>query len=143
MADVANSKIILDYALAFLGVPYVWGGSTFDGVDCSGLVLEVLKARGVMSGSLDMTAQDLFLRTASGGVLRPEAHALAFFGKNNIATHVGYCINDNLMVEAGGGSSTCTNRAVAEKLGAFVRLRPVFHRKDYLACHIPERSHFA
>jgi hypothetical protein len=78
----------------------------------------------------------------SGGVVKPEVHGLAFFGTKFRCTHVGYCINDNLMIEAGGGSAVCTTREIAAKMGAFVRIRPVFSRKDFLAVHVPDRSHF-
>ena len=34
-------------ARRFLGVPYLWGGMTFHGVDCSGLVSRVYAANGI------------------------------------------------------------------------------------------------
>jgi cell wall-associated NlpC family hydrolase len=46
----ANGEIVEDFvatALAFIGVPYLWGGRTSLGLDCSGLVQVALKAAGM------------------------------------------------------------------------------------------------
>jgi cell wall-associated NlpC family hydrolase len=44
-------------ALRYLGVPYVWGGTTYSGVDCSGFVQAVFEHNGV---SLPRTADSQF-----------------------------------------------------------------------------------
>lgn len=38
---------IVDYAQQHLGIPYVWGGSTTDGFDCTGFVYFVFKKFGI------------------------------------------------------------------------------------------------
>lgn len=38
------------YALQFQGVPYVWGGMSAEGMDCSGLVCNVMEHYGVSAG---------------------------------------------------------------------------------------------
>jgi cell wall-associated NlpC family hydrolase len=44
----------------FLGVPYVWGGKTFQGMDCSGLVQTALQAAGISAPrDTDMMERDL------------------------------------------------------------------------------------
>jgi len=113
------------------------------GWDCSGLVVEVLKAIGLVSGQFDASAHTLYMMTKEGGTLRPVPHALAFYGKNNSVTHVGYCISPTHMVESGSGDSKTVNLDMAIKQQAFVRIRPIFGRKDWLACHIPNASHFS
>ncbi|MBN2247298.1 MAG: C40 family peptidase [Coriobacteriia bacterium] len=51
------SGSIVDVALLYLGVPYVWGGSSPSGFDCSGLVCYVYRQVGV---SLPRTSQSQF-----------------------------------------------------------------------------------
>lgn len=36
-----NPGDLLAYGETFLGVPYVWGGTSYSGVDCSGLIFEI------------------------------------------------------------------------------------------------------
>lgn len=51
------SGSVVDIALQYLGVPYVWGGSSPSGFDCSGLVQYVYRQVGV---SLPRTSQSQF-----------------------------------------------------------------------------------
>lgn len=141
MQDVENDPI-LRYLWSMVGLPYIWGGQGPNGFDCSGLVIEVLKARGICKSNYDATAHELFIRTMTGGTSKPVKHALAFYGKLDRITHVGYCISSELMIESAGGGSTCIDLASASKLGAFVRLRPIYSRKDFKAIHVPDKKHF-
>ena len=45
IGDAANDPVAM--ALNFIGTPYVWGGRTRDGIDCSGLTQAVLHACGL------------------------------------------------------------------------------------------------
>lgn len=42
----ANPQMLLNEAYKYLGVPYVWGGNTSNGIDCSGFVKNVFESLG-------------------------------------------------------------------------------------------------
>lgn len=46
-SNSGGGQAIVNAAYSFIGVPYVWGGESYSGVDCSGLVLMAHKAIGV------------------------------------------------------------------------------------------------
>lgn len=131
---------IAEYALKFVGRPYIWGGDGSGkcggGFDCSGLVLECLMACGLWLGN-DATAQgiyDVLYGMEMWNVAcreREKADDLLFFGKDTKhITHVAICIGDGLMVEAGGGGSKCKTPATSTGM---VRVRPIKSRSDLVA----------
>jgi cell wall-associated NlpC family hydrolase len=124
--------------MSLLGLPYRWGGDDpTTGFDCSGLACEVLAAAGAIKHGEDLTAQRLHdkFRVPGGNVI-PEWGSLAFFGRSgNEITHVTLPINFALMLEAGGGDSTVTSESAAAAKNAFVRVRPIASRRDFIACY--------
>lgn len=117
------------YIRKFIGSPYYWAGSNpMQGFDCSGLVVEMLKATGYLGEFDDLTAAQLFDRYTK--VEKPKRGVLAYFGLGRNIHHVGICINHRLMIEAGGGRKGLTSFADATKLNAYVRIRPI--RKNTL-----------
>lgn len=85
---------LLATAEAFLGVPYLWGGTTALGVDCSGYVQQVYRLNGIR---LDRDAD----QQAMEGRPVDEARAgdLLFFGDARV-THVGMSTGDGTMFHA-------------------------------------------
>jgi murein DD-endopeptidase len=125
----------------FLGKPYIWGGSTpMQGFDCSGLVLELLKSVGIYPSRGDTSAQGLadYFKAIAGRPMQLNFGDLIFFGADpRNVTHVGFALNDELFVEAGGGTSTTVDMASAIAQNAFIRVRPVISRKDLVAIASP------
>ncbi len=84
--DIDNTPI-LRTAKQYLGVPYVWGGSTPNGFDCSGFVQYVLREHGY---NIPRTSKQQSTYGQSVSLKNVKAGDLVFFGdsKNNIS-HVG------------------------------------------------------
>jgi len=130
-------SLIVRYAFTFVGLPYRWGGDDpILGMDCSGLALEVLAAFGFKHP--DMTAAGLYIWCKTSRFreeIRPGS--LVFFGKSGNISHVGIAVNSDLMIEAGGGGSSTTSLEAAAKENAYVRLRPIRSRPDFVGAYYP------
>lgn len=134
-----NSDLFREYCMRFVGLPYIWGGDDpIRGFDCSGLAQEILAAFGA-DPSGDQTAQGLFnYFIVQGPFVNPQIGALAFYGQGRSRiTHVAVCLDEHTVIEAGGGGSKTTSESEAAKQNAYVRLRPVKHRKDFVGCVLP------
>lgn len=133
--------IAIDMAWKHYGLPYVWGGDDpIRGYDCSGFVVEILQSVGILPHGFDLTAHGLYKRFP---VCAPLPGALAIFGTSKHATHVGIVIANLgdrvLMLEAGGGGATTTDRQSAAIQNAYVKLRPVARRSDHV-CYVDPYS---
>ena len=129
--------LMLSYAISMVGLPYIWGGdSPLEGFDCSGLVIELLKAEGRFPVGDDTTAQGLYLYFKDQGFQSTgaaERGCLAFYGKSvNEITHVAYCLDEKHVIEAAGGNHTTITPEIAKKQNAHVRIRQIRYRKDFL-----------
>jgi cell wall-associated NlpC family hydrolase len=89
----------VSFALSKLGVPYVYGGESPSGYDCSGLVQAAYRSAGII---LPRVAQDQFdagPHIAPGTPLAPGD--LVFFGAGpSDVQHVGIVVRGNVMVDA-------------------------------------------
>ena len=129
-----TKSILVDYALKFVGLPYIWGGYNFEGYDCSGLVLELLRSQGKID-SRDYTAQSLYKHLKEQGWVKsiyPDFGALSFYGEGGKITHVAMLLSPNEIIEAGGGNSFTKTKMEAAKKNACVRVRTLGHRSDLI-----------
>lgn len=87
---------VVSQARSWLGSPYAWGGNSKDGVDCSGLVQQVLKSQGV-SAPRTAAAQAKWTDRIS----KSEARAGDLvFGVSERVHHVGIYLGDGKMIDA-------------------------------------------
>lgn len=88
---------IVSEAYKYLGVPYVWGGTTPRGFDCSGLVQYVLKSVGIDISRVTQTQCREGMPVAKGDL---QPGDLVFFESNGDVHHVGIYIGNGQMLHA-------------------------------------------
>ncbi|MGV6828199.1 MAG: C40 family peptidase [Flavobacteriales bacterium] len=92
---------LIETALLYLNAPYLWGGKTPFGIDCSGFTQMVYQINGFQ------LLRDASQQATQGEVLsfieEAEAGDLAFFdNEEGTITHVGIIMQDNHIIHASG-----------------------------------------
>ncbi|MGI6319999.1 MAG: NlpC/P60 family protein [Bacteroidales bacterium] len=115
---------IVEFALDFVGAPYLWGGKTLFGLDCSGFAQSVYRTRGInllRDASMQATqGEDIgFIELAKSG-------DLVFFGEpeGNI-THVGIYMGEGYIVHASG----CVRIDKVDNMGIYVEATKEYTHK--------------
>jgi hypothetical protein len=96
-----EKKYIIENALMYLNTPYLWGGRSPVGIDCSGFIQMVYRLQGIK------LPRDAYQQAEVGRTLKSvgesEAGDLAFFeNTEGEITHVGIIMENNYIIHASG-----------------------------------------
>ncbi|MFD1615145.1 C40 family peptidase [Gelatiniphilus marinus] len=101
MSGTALKNNLINTAFLYLNAPYLWGGKTPFGIDCSGFTQMVYKLNGYKL--LREASQQATQGEALSFIEESEPGDLAFFDDNEgIITHVGIIMKDNYIIHAYG-----------------------------------------
>ena len=99
--NALSMKEILKFAKYLKGVPYLWGGKSSFGYDCSGFIQSLLRLKGIKfprDCSEQINSHLIEIKISNKFALGD----LIFFIDSGIATHVGMYINNNKFIHASG-----------------------------------------
>jgi len=94
----------------FLGAPYIWGGKTYGGLDCSGLVQTALQTAGIACPR-DSDMQEKALGHAVEDLSRPQRGDLVFW-----KGHVGIMLDGARMLHANAYTMNVTVERLSEAI---------------------------
>ena len=95
----ALSSKIINTAKKYIGVPYLWGGTTPKGFDCSGFVQYVFKANGI---TLLRTSREQYTEGVRVSKSNLQPGDLVFFNTSGKGvSHVGIYIGDGKFIHSG------------------------------------------
>ena len=100
ITDQVNLSKIGEQALKqFLHAPYLWGGRSVHGIDCSGLVQVCMKLAGK---KFPRDASQQAMEGDSIDFGERQTNDLVYFAKNERITHVGILLNKDQIIHASG-----------------------------------------
>jgi hypothetical protein len=122
-------KFAVEYAKSFRGVFYKWGGDDPSGFDCSGFVIEVLKAVGCLKRIGDWTAAGLFelFEKIPENYIAP-GDLVFWSNPAGKIIHVEMIIAGKLSIGASGGGSATITAVDAIRQNAYIKVRPIYSR---------------
>jgi gamma-D-glutamyl-L-lysine dipeptidyl-peptidase len=120
---------LITFSKSFIGVPYLWGGKSSLGFDCSGFVQSVFKISGInmpRDASQQILKEDLleidYCKIQKGDLL--------FFSENNHVNHVAIYIGGNKIIHSSGSVKIeilKENKELNRKLYKIMSIKSLFN----------------
>lgn len=117
-----TGRQLADYAKQFVGYPYIYGGSSPSGFDCSGFMQYVFAQFGY---TINRTATAQLNDGVSVGCDEMQPGDIVYFGYGSTATHVGMYIGDGQFVHAQNSATGVVVSSLSES----------YYASRYLCAH--------
>lgn len=102
----ATGNALITTAKKYMGVPYVWGGTTTEGFDCSGFTQYVMKQNGI---TIPRTAAEQYATGTPVDKSQLRVGDLVFFTTyKEGASHVGFYMGDGKFIHASSANEQVT-----------------------------------
>lgn len=117
--DYVTDDDLINYALNLKGVPYLWGGKSSFGYDCSGFIQSLLRLKGInLPRDCSEQVKSSLIKTKT--VERIDKNDLIYFREKSKSIHVGLFINSNEFIHCSGSvkinSIDKNNKLYSDKL---------------------------
>lgn len=109
----ANGQALIATGQKYMGVPYVWGGETPDGFDCSGFTQYVMKQNGIQ---IPRTAAEQYAAGRAVDKANLQVGDLVFFTTYKPgASHVGFYMGGGKFLHASSAAKQVTINSLDEQ----------------------------
>jgi len=112
---------VIQAARSYLGTPYVFGGTTRSGIDCSGLTQAAFRAAGVSLPRVSADQMRTGRAVAMSNLIPGDLVGWDNSGRNLGADHVALYVGNGMILEAARPGTTVRERRLLPSEGGFAR----------------------